>query len=131
VITLGATATSGLTVAYSVTSGPATVTGNQLTVTGGGSITVQATQAGNGSYNAATPVSVSFTSRSLSEDQLEAIARTAAGMHDLIQLGFVLGYCAGTSKVPIREMFDAAAKSGKAVFTAAERTALATAIANA
>jgi len=60
-ITLTATASSGLTVSYSVTSGPATVSGNKLTITGAGSVTVQATQAGNADYAAATPVSVTFT----------------------------------------------------------------------
>jgi Pro-kumamolisin, activation domain/MBG domain (YGX type)/Bacterial Ig-like domain (group 3) len=57
-ITLGATASSGLAVSYAVTSGPATVSGSTLTITGAGSVTVRATQAGNSSYLAATPVSV-------------------------------------------------------------------------
>jgi len=59
-ITLGATATSGLAITYKVISGLATVVGNQLTMTGVGSITVQATQAGNGVYAAANPVSATF-----------------------------------------------------------------------
>jgi hypothetical protein len=48
-------------VTYSVTSGPASVVGSTLTIAGPGSVTVQATQSGNGPYAAATPVSVSFT----------------------------------------------------------------------
>jgi hypothetical protein len=60
-ITLGATASSGLSVSYSVTSGPATVSGNTLTITGAGSVTIQATQAGNANWNAATPVSQTIT----------------------------------------------------------------------
>ena len=60
-VTLTATASSGLTVSYSVTSGPAMVSGNTLTTTGAGSVTVQATQAGNASYLAAPPVSQTFT----------------------------------------------------------------------
>jgi subtilase family serine protease len=60
-ITLTATASSGLAVTYSVTSGPATVSGSTLTITGAGSVTVQASQAGNSTYAAATPVSVTFT----------------------------------------------------------------------
>ena len=60
-LTLNATATSGLSVSYTVTSGPAAVSGNMLTLTGVGSVTVQATQAGNGNYAAATAVSQSFT----------------------------------------------------------------------
>ena len=45
-ITLTATASSGLPVSYAVT-GPATVSGSTLTVTGAGSVTVTASQAGN------------------------------------------------------------------------------------
>lgn len=59
-ITLTASASSGLSVTYSVVSGPATVSGNTLTITGTGSVTVQATQAGNSTYTAANPVSRSF-----------------------------------------------------------------------
>jgi uncharacterized protein (DUF1800 family) len=60
-VTLNATATSGLSVSYIVTSGPATLTGNALTITGAGSVAVQASQAGSASYAAATPVSQTFT----------------------------------------------------------------------
>ena len=59
-ITLNATASSGLAVSYGVTSGPATVSGGVVTITGAGSITIQATQAGNSTYAAATAVSQSF-----------------------------------------------------------------------
>jgi len=54
-ITLAATASSGLPVSYSV-MGPATLSGSVLTVTGTGAIGVTATQAGNNTYDAATPV---------------------------------------------------------------------------
>ena len=60
-ITLGATATSSLDVTYSVTSGPAWVSGSTLVITDAGLVTVQASQAGNTSWQAATPVSVTFT----------------------------------------------------------------------
>jgi hypothetical protein len=60
-ITLTATASSGLAVTYAVTSGPASVSGSTLTITGVGSVTVQASQAGNTNYSAATPVSYTFT----------------------------------------------------------------------
>ena len=56
VISLGGTTTSGLPVSYTVVSGPATVSGNTLTITGQGTVTVQATQAGDSNYLAATPV---------------------------------------------------------------------------
>ncbi len=60
-LTLSATATSGLTVTFSVVSGSASLTGNQLTLLGTGAITVRASQSGNGSYLAATPVERTFT----------------------------------------------------------------------
>jgi photosystem II stability/assembly factor-like uncharacterized protein len=60
-ITLSATASSGLTVTFSVTSGPAQISGNSLTLLGAGTVVVEAAQAGGTNYNAATPVSRSFT----------------------------------------------------------------------
>ncbi|MGO4295035.1 MBG domain-containing protein, partial [Chitinophaga sp. RAB17] len=59
-VTLNASSDAGLPVTYTVTSGPATINGNTLTITGAGSVTVTATQAGNGNYTAATPASNTF-----------------------------------------------------------------------
>ena len=56
---LTATSDSGLTVVFSVVSGPAALdaTGTNLTFTGAGSVVVQASQPGDGTnYNAAVPV---------------------------------------------------------------------------
>jgi hypothetical protein len=50
--TLAATASSTLPVTFSVTAGPATVSGNVLTLTGPGRVTVRAFQAGDDLYNA-------------------------------------------------------------------------------
>ncbi len=59
--TLEATATSGLPVEFEVLSGPATINGNLLTLTGEeGMVVVEATQPGNGTYNPADPVQNSF-----------------------------------------------------------------------
>ena len=57
---LSATASSGLTVSFSILSGPATLAGTNLTITGVGTVTVQASQAGNSTYQAATNVNQSF-----------------------------------------------------------------------
>jgi hypothetical protein len=57
---LSATSTSGLPVTFSIVSGPATIDGNNLTMTGGGLVTVRASQAGNAAYNAAIDVDRSF-----------------------------------------------------------------------
>ena len=59
-ITLVATATSGLAVVFSVVSGPATVSGSTLTITGVGTVVVAANQAGNTNYSAATQVTQSI-----------------------------------------------------------------------
>ncbi len=59
-ILLIATASSGLTPTYSILSGPATVSGSTMTLTGVGTVSVRASQAGNGIYAAATPVDRSF-----------------------------------------------------------------------
>ncbi len=57
---LQATATSGLEVTFSITSGPATIIGNTLSITGVGTIQVKAQQTGNIDYNPAPSVTLSF-----------------------------------------------------------------------
>ncbi len=59
-LTLSATASSGLLVSFSITSGLATISGNVVTFTGTGWVTVQASQAGNATYSAKT-VSQTFS----------------------------------------------------------------------
>ncbi|TAK93698.1 MAG: Ig-like domain repeat protein [Verrucomicrobia bacterium] len=58
---LSATASSGLAVSFSVVSGPATISGTTLTITGAGTVTVRASQAGDANWNTATPMDRSFT----------------------------------------------------------------------
>ena len=59
--TVSATASSGLPVTFSIVSGPATVSGDIVTITGAGSVTVRASQAGDADYNAAASVDQTFT----------------------------------------------------------------------
>jgi MBG domain (YGX type) len=59
-IALQATSSSSLPVTYTVT-GPAVLSGQNLTITGAGSVTVTANQSGNSSYAAASPVARTFT----------------------------------------------------------------------
>lgn len=59
--TVGASASSGLPVTFSITSGPATVSGNIVSITGAGTLTVRASQPGDLTYAAANPVDQSFT----------------------------------------------------------------------
>ncbi len=58
-ITLHATASSGLPVSFQVVSGPAKVSGNTLTLTGAGTIEIEALQPGDGNYNPASADPVS------------------------------------------------------------------------
>lgn len=58
---ISATASSGLTVQFEVISGPATLNGTQVTLTGAaGEVVIKATQPGGGTYTPASPVSNSF-----------------------------------------------------------------------
>lgn len=58
---VSATASSGLPVSLSILSGPATITGNTVTITGAGAVVVRASQEGDANYNAAPNVDQSFT----------------------------------------------------------------------
>ncbi len=58
---LSATASSTLAVGYTVVSGPATLSGNTLNISGAGVVVVTASQAGNETWNPATDVTQSLT----------------------------------------------------------------------
>jgi len=58
--TISATASSGLVVSFASTTGVCTVSGATVTLVALGTCTIQATQAGNKNYSAATPVYQSF-----------------------------------------------------------------------
>ncbi|MBI2353615.1 MAG: fibronectin type III domain-containing protein [Deltaproteobacteria bacterium] len=60
-ISLSASATSGLAVSFTLVSGPATLNGGTLTITGAGTITVKASQAGNSNFDAAPDVTRTIT----------------------------------------------------------------------
>jgi hypothetical protein len=57
---VSATASSGLSPTYSIVSGPATMSGSVVTVTGVGTVVVRASQAGDASFTAATAEDRSF-----------------------------------------------------------------------
>lgn len=58
--TISATASSGLPVTFTVDSGPATISGNTVTLAGTGTVTIRASQAGDADYNAAPDVTRVF-----------------------------------------------------------------------
>ena len=61
-ILLSATSNSGLPVAFTVISGPASISqGNHLTITGAGTVVIEASQAGDASWNPATSVVQNLT----------------------------------------------------------------------
>lgn len=58
--TLTATASSGLPVTFEIVSGPATISGNTVTITGVGTVVIRATQNGNDDFLPATGVEQTF-----------------------------------------------------------------------
>lgn len=76
-LTLSASATSGLPVAFSIAPGPATLNGNVLTLTNTGAVKITATQAGNDIYRAAPPITKTITVK---------VAPTAPALVDLLHV---------------------------------------------
>jgi hypothetical protein len=60
-LALTATASSGLSVTFSLISGPATISGTTLTITGAGNVTLQADQPGDSTYQPAPPMQRTLT----------------------------------------------------------------------
>jgi hypothetical protein len=58
---LNATSDSGLPISFSVVSGPAIISGNTLIITGSGTVTILASQSGDGTYGAASGIEQSFS----------------------------------------------------------------------
>ncbi len=59
-VTLNATTSSGLPIAYTVVSGPATISGSTVAFTGSGTVVVRASQSGNDTYAPAQDVTMNF-----------------------------------------------------------------------
>jgi hypothetical protein len=55
-----ALSSANLPVTYSILSGPATISGNTVTITGSGTVTIQASQTGNSVYGSASPATQTF-----------------------------------------------------------------------
>ena len=91
---LTATASSGLTVSYTIISGPASLSGNTVTITGIGSVTVEASQAGDNDYNPAASVQQTFNAvkanqtititaienKDISASAFDVVASTTSGL---------------------------------------------------
>jgi YVTN family beta-propeller protein len=92
-VTLTAVSSSGLPVSYTVT-GPATLNGAVLTYTGAGTVTVTASQPGNGVYEAATPVNVSVIVTNVPTSF--TAPNTALGSTSAVQTAYVTFTTGGT-----------------------------------
>jgi len=79
-ITPAPTATSGLPVTLSIASGPATISGNTITITGPGTVDVKASQGGDGTYNAAADVHQTFTVTAVGTDPTAKINLRGSGV---------------------------------------------------
>jgi len=98
-LALPATASSQLPVTYTVVSGPATVSGATLTLSGlPGIVTVRANQAGNANYLAAAPVSATFNIIAANPLLDVSIYGSVTAAQPAIVAGFVL---AGSGSKPV------------------------------
>jgi uncharacterized repeat protein (TIGR01451 family) len=76
--TISASASSGLQVSFAVVSGPANVSGNEVTLTGSlGTVVIEATQGGNANWNPADSVQQSFEVVEGDADSIEAVSPTS------------------------------------------------------
>jgi hypothetical protein len=74
------TSSSGLAVTLTVKSGPATISGNTVTLTGAGTVMLAANQAGNANYNAASEITTSFSvSKAITTITLGSLTPTYGG----------------------------------------------------
>ncbi len=100
--TLSPTASSGLAVTLAVTSGPATIVGNTVTLTGTGIVVLTASQAGNGSFAAAPNVSQSFAVAACSVPLTpQTITFAPLSSHTACDGPFSFVYPVATSGLPV------------------------------
>ena len=102
-LSLGAIATSGLAVTYaSSTTGICTVSGSTATLLAAGTCTITASQAGNSTYAAATPVSQSFTvTAAKGTFNLSASSGTVTVTPPVCFFFFCFGGSSGTDKITV------------------------------
>tara|TARA_R110001606_G_C15403849_1_gene653773 strand:+ start:1039 stop:9429 length:8391 start_codon:yes stop_codon:yes gene_type:complete len=82
-----ATASSGLSIAFSVSDGPATVDGAVVTITGAGVVTIVAAQEGNETYNPASAVVRTFeVAKATAEVALSQLEQVADGSPKGVQV---------------------------------------------
>ncbi len=124
---LGATATSTLAITYaSSNTAVATVSGNTVTIIGGGITTITASQVGNASYNAAPEVQQTFTVNkinqtitfsALSDKTLGDPAFTVSATSTSL---LPVGFSSSSDKLTIAGNQVSIVKAGRATITAAQ-----------
>jgi hypothetical protein len=117
-ITLVATGgASGNTVVFSVVSGPGTISGTTLTITGVGTVVVAANQAGNTNYSAATQVTQTVVSRAtltVTANNASRVVGAANPAFSVSYSGFVNGDTAATALTGSPALTTAATSSSPA-----------------
>jgi hypothetical protein len=96
-VNLSATASSGLPVSFSLISGPATLSNATLSLTGAGTVTVKATQAGNSTYKAATAV----TKNIVISKGSQTITFAPIGAHTYGDAPFAIGSASSSSGLTV------------------------------
>ena len=91
-------ASSKLPVSLSVKSGPATISGNKVTITGVGTVLIAANQAGNANYEAAPEVTTSFVV-SKAAQTIRAFSKISSKTFDSVP--FAVTIPSASSKLPV------------------------------
>jgi sugar lactone lactonase YvrE len=114
---LSATSTSGLPVSFSIVSGPATLSGAQLTVLGSGTIVVAAAQSGNAQYSAAAQVTQTLVVTPAATTTTLAASAVSLGLGQPLTLTAQVGSGAGTPTGSV-QFYDGAQLLGAASLSA-------------
>ena len=123
-VVLVASSSSGLPVTFGLVSGPATVSGNTLTITGAGTVVVTANQAGNSNYNPAVveqsfmvnPVSLSVSGITASDKIYDGSTTAVLNTASAALVGVVAGDSVGVDLTFVAGYFaDGNVGSGKTV----------------
>lgn len=115
-ITLSATSSSGLSITYTVVSGPAMLSGSTLTLTGAtGTVVVRAVQSGNANYAASSSVTQSFVVSPVAPQVYFGTLSASSGTSDVIRplvTDTIAGYIATDNKTGSLVGYLSATKQG-------------------
>jgi hypothetical protein len=101
---VNATASSGLPVSLTIVSGPASLNGSTITLTGAGTVTVRAMQEGDSNYLPATPIDQSFK---VSDPQPPAFVSGPFGVPNPVTVGQTVQFIANaTNNLPVTYIWD-------------------------